>query len=234
MTMRRLKPASKTGSRAPRLTQAERTAISDGRMLEAAMALVLEHGTHNTTLREVGERAGYSRGLASNRFGSKDDLFAELIQVFNERWKRESTAFVGSKTGLEAFDAANESIIHFMKTNSDYVRAMFILYYETVGISKVMTERLAEQHSAYRRAIGRYIAQGIEEKTIKQSVVPSRVALQYTSFFFGLVYQWLANPEAIEFENTLHEFRDALVSVVGEPDMALKPIARTLAVMPRD
>ena len=194
-------------------------------MLEAAMALVLEHGTHNTTLREVGERAGYSRGLASNRFGSKEDLFAELIQVFNERWKKESTAFVGNKTGLEAFDAANESIIHFMNTNSDYIRAMFTLYYETVGSSTVMRERLAEQHSAYRRAIGRYISQGIAEQTIKQTVVPSRVALQYTSFFFGLIYQWLANPEVIEFESTLHDFRDALVLVISEPDMALRRTA---------
>jgi AcrR family transcriptional regulator len=218
--MRRLKPTNRTANKGPRLTQAERTAISDGRMLETAMALVLQHGTHNTTLREVGEAAGYSRGLASNRFGTKEDLFAELIDVFNERWKKESTAFVGNRTGLAAFDAANENIIHFMNTNSDYIRAMFILYYETVGSSTVMRERLAEQHSAYRRAIGRYISQGIEEGTIKQSVEPSKVALQYTSFFFGLVYQWLANPDVIEFESTLHDFRDALVLVIGEPHVA--------------
>lgn len=225
MTMRRLKPATKTGNRAPRLTQAERTAISDGRMLEAAMALVLEHGTHNTTLREVGERAGYSRGLASNRFGSKDELFAELIQVFNERWKKESTAFVGTKTGLEAFDAANESIIRFMNSNSDYIRAMFILYYETVGSSTVMRDRLNEQHAAYRRAIARYISQGISEQTIKETVVPERVALQYTSFYFGLVYQWLANPEAVDFESALHDFRDALILLIGEPTRAVRRIA---------
>jgi AcrR family transcriptional regulator len=212
-------------SKVPRLTQAERTAISDGRMLEAAMALVLERGTHNTTLREVGERAGYSRGLASNRFGSKEELFAELIQIYNVRWKKESTAFVGKKTGLEAFDAANESIIHYMNENSDYMRAMFILYYETVGCSSTMRERLAEQHSAYRRSIARYISQGIEEQTIKKTVVPNRVALQYTSFYFGLVYQWLANPEAVDFESALQDFRDALVMLIAEPERSLRRIA---------
>lgn len=221
VAMRRLKPAKKVGNNSPRLTQAERTAISDGRMLNAAMALVLERGTHNTTLREVGELAGYSRGLASNRFGSKEELFSELIHVFNERWKKESTTFVGGKTGLAAFDAANESIIHFMNDNSDYIRAMFILYYETVGSSTAMRERLAEQHSAYRRSIARYISQGIEEQTVRQTVVPNRVALQYTSFFFGLVYQWLANPEVIDFESALHDFRDAMIQVIGEPHMVL-------------
>lgn len=220
VTMRRPQPAKKTAAPAPRLTQAERTAISDGRMLDAAMTLVLERGTHNTTLREIGELAGYSRGLASNRFGSKEELFAELIDVFNERWKKESTAFVGNNTGLEAFDAANESIIHFMNTNSDYIRAMFILYYETVSSSTVMRDRLAAQHAAYRRAIGRYISQGIEEKSFKRTVEPARVALQYTSFFFGLVYQWLANPDVIDFESALHDFRDALILVIGEPGVA--------------
>jgi AcrR family transcriptional regulator len=200
-----------------RLTQAERTAISDRRMLDAAMSLVAERGTQNTTLREVGELAGYSRGLASNRFGSKEDLFAEMIDVFNKRWKAELTAYVGSKKGLDAFGAAIESGIHYLNENSEYVRAMFVLYYETVGSNTVMRDRLAEQHSAYRRAISRYINQGIEAGTIKRAAVPSRVALQYTSFFFGLVYQWLANPDEVEFESALHDFRDALFSLIAEP-----------------
>jgi AcrR family transcriptional regulator len=49
----------------PSLTQAERTALSDSAMLEAAMDLVLEYGTDRTTLAMIGEKAGYSRGLAT-------------------------------------------------------------------------------------------------------------------------------------------------------------------------
>lgn len=202
-------------SKGPRLTQNERTAISDGRMLDVAMALVAERGTQNTTLKDVGEGAGYSRGLASNRFGSKDDLFSELVDIFNKRWKAETRAFIGTKTGLDAFSAAIEAAIHYVTDNSDYVRAMFILYYETVASSAVMKERLAEQHEAYRRDVEKYIRQGIESGTIKKTAVPQRVAIQYTSFFFGLVYQWLANPTEIKFESALHDFRDAIVTLIG-------------------
>ena len=226
---KRVATANRNEGKSPRLTQAERTAISDGRMMDAAVTLLLERGTANTTLREIGELAGYSRGLASNRFGSKDELFAELIQVFNERWKKESTIFVGNKTGLEAFDAANESVIHFMNSNSDYVRSMFILYYETVGSSTVMRDRLAEQHASYRRAIARYISQAIGENTIKKTVGPNRVAMQYTSFYFGLVYQWLANPEAVDFEYALRDFRDALVSLIGEAQSNTIAFGETVA-----
>lgn len=216
-TSRQLQGAPTMDGTKRRLTQAERTAISDRRMLEAAMSLVAERGTQNTTLREVGELAGYSRGLASNRFGSKEELFAELIDVFNKRWKNELTAFVGGKKGLDAFGAAIDSVIHYMKDNSEYIRAMFILYYETVGSNTVVRDRLAEQHGAYRRAISRYINQGIEAGTVKKTTVPGRVALQYTSFFFGLVYQWLANSEEVDFEIALNDFRDALFSLIVQP-----------------
>lgn len=215
-TSRRLRPGPAATTKTPRLTQAERTSISDGRMLDAAMTLVAERGTQSTTLKEVGELAGYSRGLASNRFGSKDVLFAELIDIFNKRWKSELRTFVGNKTGLDAFSASIDSAIHYLTENSDYVRAMFILYYETVSSNAVMRERLADQHRAYRRGVERYIREGIDDGTIKKSTAPSRVALQYTSFFFGLVYQWLTNPDEVAFESALHDFRDAIFSLIGE------------------
>ena len=50
--------------------QAERSAQSDKKMFEAAIELINERGTAKTTLKDIGEHAGYSRGLASYRFGS--------------------------------------------------------------------------------------------------------------------------------------------------------------------
>ncbi|MEJ2533610.1 MAG: TetR family transcriptional regulator, partial [Halioglobus sp.] len=50
-----------------RMTQAERTALSDQRMFEAAIRLINERGTQKTTLKDIGELAGYSRGMANYR-----------------------------------------------------------------------------------------------------------------------------------------------------------------------
>ena len=63
-----------------RLTQAERTEISDQRMFDATVQLVVEHGPAGTSLKDVGVLAGYSRGLASHRFGSKDKLFSFTLR----------------------------------------------------------------------------------------------------------------------------------------------------------
>ncbi|KHK88427.1 TetR/AcrR family transcriptional regulator, partial [Novosphingobium malaysiense] len=116
-----------------RMTQAERTALSDARMLEAATELIVEHGTHNTTLREVGERAGYSRGLASNRFGSKEGLFSQLVRDFNRRWAAELQRTVGDSTGLPAFQAALDAVEHFLLNRSNEMKALYILWFESMS-----------------------------------------------------------------------------------------------------
>ena len=64
-----------------RRKQAERTALSDRLLTEAAIELLVKHGLHGTTLQGVGERAGYSRGLATHRFGSKAGVHIALVGI---------------------------------------------------------------------------------------------------------------------------------------------------------
>ena len=80
-------------------TQAERTALSDQKMFEMAIELVNERGTAKTTLKDIGEGAGYSRGLASYRFGSKDGLWMELFARFDEIWKAHLSTYLAGKSG---------------------------------------------------------------------------------------------------------------------------------------
>ena len=87
-------------------TQAERTALSDQKMFEMAIELVNERGTAKTTLKDIGEGAGYSRGLASYRFGSKDGLWMELFARFDEIWKAHLSTYLAGKSGLAALQSA--------------------------------------------------------------------------------------------------------------------------------
>ena len=69
-----------------RRTQEQRREASEQRMLEAALALVAEKGTFRVTLAEIGERAGYSRGLPAARFGNKAKLLAALAAYIGDRF----------------------------------------------------------------------------------------------------------------------------------------------------
>jgi AcrR family transcriptional regulator len=68
-------PASPTTRR----TQAERTAETTARLLEATAACLIERGYAGTSTVEVCRRAGVSRGALLHHFPTKDDLVAAAV-----------------------------------------------------------------------------------------------------------------------------------------------------------
>jgi AcrR family transcriptional regulator len=205
-----------TPSRAPRRTQAERTALSDARMFDAAMELIVEHGTHNTTLKEIGERAGYSRSLASNRFGSKEALFDQMVLDFNNQWAGELRRFVGERTGLSAFMAALEAVEHFLLNRTIEMQALYILWFESISSHPAVRARLAANHLAYRRDAERWLKQGIEEGTIRPSIDPTCFAVEFNAFIFGLVYQWLVSPNSVDLHSVFYHYRRSTLETLAE------------------
>jgi AcrR family transcriptional regulator len=199
-----------------RRTQAERTALSDGRMFETAMLLIVEKGTQNTTLKEIGERAGYSRGLASNRFGSKEALFNQLVLGFNDKWANELRRFVGQKSGLAAFSAGLEAVEYFLLNHTVDMQALYILWYESISSHTAVRRRLAANHLAYRRDSERWVRQGIEEGTIRPSIDPVCFAVEFNAFIFGLVYQWLVNPSSINLQAVFSHYKRTTLETLAE------------------
>ena len=198
-----------------RMTQAERTALSDARMLEAATELIVEHGTHNTTLREVGERAGYSRGLASNRFGSKEGLFSQLVRDFNRRWADELRKQVGDSTGLPAFSAALDAVEYFLLNRSNEMKALYIVWFESMSSHDEVRKRLARNHTAYRRDAERWVREGILDGSIRDTIDPQCFAVEFASLIFGLIYQWLVDPDKIDVRAVFQHYRKNAIETLA-------------------
>ncbi|MGK0500239.1 MAG: AcrR family transcriptional regulator [Oceanicoccus sp.] len=201
-----------------RKTQAERTALSDKKMFEAAIELINEHGTQKTTLKEIGERAGYSRGLANYRFGSKDGLMLELFERFDVRWKEHLQNYVANQSGLAALLQASSALRDFLKKESGYLRAMYLLWYECLGHESDMRRLLTEHHDVYRHDAMRWIEEGIAAGEIKAVTDPVQFAAQYCAFSFGIVYQWLVNSKALDLDAVFTNYIDNTIVLLANPD----------------
>ena len=101
-----VQPVQKTHSPVTRPTQAERTALAEEKMVIATIELLNTAGLAGTTLIAIGERAGYSRGLASHHFGSKSGLFRKVLKHITSVWTKELQYNLEGKTGLGAITAA--------------------------------------------------------------------------------------------------------------------------------
>ena len=189
------------------MTQAERSALSDSRMFEAAIDLINEYGTRKMTLKQIGETAGYSRGLASYRFGSKDGLLTELFRRFDKRWKEHLGKRLEGTRGLGAIRAGIRAQRDFFDTDSRYLRAMYRIWYESLGEQSSMRASLADHHRVYRNDVRQWVLQGIEDGDISSTIDPEQFAVRYCSFMFGTVYQWLIDPDALSLDALFEDYQ---------------------------
>jgi AcrR family transcriptional regulator len=176
-----------------RRKQAERTALSDRLLTEAAIELLVKNGIQGTTLQGVGERAGYSRGLATHRFGSKAGLFAKVLEVASADWLVRMQKAVGPLTGAEAFCAATDAADQFIRERPSEVRAMYLLWFLSIDPGADYRSNLANVHRAQRRDAAEWVRAGQRAGTVDAAVDAMRVAEQYCASMAGIIYQWLVN-----------------------------------------
>lgn len=209
-----------TARKPRRRTQAERTEESSQRMLEAGIRLLIERGPQKTTLKDVGELAGYSRGLASYRFGSKEGLFREILAVGRRQWGAELARAVGDKEGLQALLAATEAFRNFLVNAPDHYRAMLILWYESIGQASAVTAKLREQHAAQRRDVQRWVEQGVTAGDIDPDVDADLFAATFCSVVYGTAYQWQVNPDALDLDRLFNAYKQWFHKVLQPPVVA--------------
>ena len=187
-------------------TQAERTAASDRAMLDAGIALLLERGTEGATLAAIGERAGYSRGLATYRYGSKAGLFQEISNTVQHRWAHRLAQAVGGERGLNALIRCAEAYYDYLDDSPSDIRVLHILYFAGVAPGGRVTQ---EARSSFRRQVDdaeRWVRQGIEDGDIDPSLEPRPVATQYVAHLAGITYLWLLSPHDVDLGAMQEEF----------------------------
>lgn len=194
------------------LTQAERSAISDKAMLDAAIDLVIEHGTEGTTLAMIGEKAGYSRGLATYRFGSKAGLYDRLCKAISRDWLEYLKKGVGTATGIAAMCAALDTIRRFVNENPREGRALQILYAGAASPASEFRETTVGIHNRQRSDVAEWIRGGQAGGEISPDVDSDEAASQYVSYITGMTYLWLIAPDTFDFKNTNEEMKRQLRS----------------------
>ncbi len=189
------------------LTQAERTAISDKAMIDACIELILEHGTDKTTLQAIGEKAGYSRGLATYRFGSKAGLFDVVCKSISRRWLGYLKDDVGDTVGIEAMCTALDSFFRFVSDSPRDARVLQILYCGAASPKSEYRQTSANIHQRQQDDVADWVRAGKEAGEIRKDADPKSIAAQYIAYISGMTYLWLINPKSIDFEKANEDMK---------------------------
>jgi AcrR family transcriptional regulator len=182
----------------------QRTALSDARMTDAAVALICERGAAATTLKDVGMRAGYSRGLANYRFGTKQGLWAVLVRTIGEEWRGQLAGAVHGTTGLATIHAAVDAHARFLVDSPDRIRAFYTLWFDSVGPDDDLKAVIANIHERRRTDVAGWIRRGVMDGSIRSDAHVAAVSDQFCAAIIGIVYQWLVTPPEAARVHELH------------------------------
>ncbi|WPN44804.1 MULTISPECIES: TetR/AcrR family transcriptional regulator [unclassified Pseudomonas] len=206
-----MEPVEKTTQASTRRTQVERRAEAEQRLLIAARQIVARKGWVGMTLSEVGEEAGFSRGLATHHFGNKAGLlralagfvnssFMHLVEAESSRWR----------PGIDALKGFVS--IYLGRNDGDWIntRALLALMAEAVTQDSDIAQILAEYNRSVQQHLAHYISEGIASGEIRAQVDPMAGAMLILGALRGTMLQFLLDPSDIP----LKQLHDQLLAFV--------------------
>jgi len=194
-------------------TQAERTAQAESSMVRAAIKLLNTQGLQGTTLVAIGEKAGYSRGLATHHFGSKAGLFRTVLKRVSAVWSEELKSKLDRKTGLQAITTAIDAHLAHVQKHPEFIRAQNILWGAALDPSSEFKPNVAEFMQIQRESVAAWVEGGQALGEIRRKIDPRRFAEQFYGGLIGINSQWLVSPD-FDLATAYEDFNQSIVRLL--------------------
>jgi len=176
-----------------------RTQRSTNALLEAAAELIGEGGLEALTFAAIGERAGYSRGLVTARFGNKEGLIEALIDRIVTGWSHKNVLpRAKGRNGLDATIVLIDSIQAQAAKDPRALQVLYVLMFEAIGPDQGLRQRFAKFHEGFRADFAFYIKKGCSDGSIRKGTQPDAEGALLVASLRGIGYQWLLDPTGFD------------------------------------
>lgn len=217
------------GQKPARMTQQERRARSQRRIISATLRTIAQQGVAGASLAEIGELAGYSRGLPAHLFGNKDKLLAESLRRLMVDYWIEDFPEINARGAFATLAAAIGKWVHDLSAHNELSRAHLLLLQEAnVGTAEQTYPELIPLIRQYvggsEQRFRAYIVAGQEAGEIDPALDPDFESLLIHTTLRGVSLRWLIEPASID----IHQFADRFVARLAS-HMLVDPAANATA-----
>jgi AcrR family transcriptional regulator len=201
-------------------TQAERRATSERKLLRATAQLIAERGTSMVSFGDIAKLAGCSHGLPSYLFGTKAGLLQALLNDFTRRFREQALdPAIRGASGLEALLITVRVFLESLDRPWPETRAIYVLQGEALGSSAELQAALADYNTSLRSLFEAWIAEGISDGDIRQTVRPDAQAVILLGILRGVGHQYVTDPFALDLGTlTVEVLDDVTNSLAVDPE----------------
>jgi len=179
----------------PRRSHAERRDQSEQALLIAAASIIEERGLAAATVDAIAQSAGYSRGLASQKFGSKDALIRAVIAFATNKVEHAYQEQIGQEPSPLACILAYHDVLLSQLESDRLFRAYFVMMAGNIGNRTAMQPAFLEAHEGVRAKLRELIEAGQAAGEIAPELEADLVALSLGSLQLGISIEWLLDPD---------------------------------------
>ncbi len=173
--------------------------ISRGEILDAALACFSSRGYHETSVDDIAERAGLSKGAIYWHFAGKRELFLALVDRYSEHALQNLEAVMEAPS----WRAALSEVFARVRAEFEAGMPLFKLALEYIGQSARDEEirvRAERAQGVWKAALERQIARGVAAGALRP-VPAGEVALLLDATIDGLMLAKLTRPD-LDLETT--------------------------------
>lgn len=187
----------------PKRTQAQRRATTERRVLDAAINLIARHGSHGVSLAQVGEAAGYSRGIVTHNFGSREKLLDAVIRDA-QRFDVPDDA----ENGLEWLAATVRAYLVHIAKRAPVAKAFLQMWGEAIAGDPVLKPRFVKLDAEFRELLAQRVREGMQDRSIRSDVDPAAAAVFLVAVLRGTGMQLIATPSLRNDQAVIDEAED--------------------------
>jgi AcrR family transcriptional regulator len=184
---------------AVRLSRAERRERTRQELVSAAEACFVSRGFHASSVDEVAERAGYTKGAVYSNFASKEDLFFAVYQRRVEQVLTEVAPGLRQAGAEHALDWLATATME-RRDRDDGWLAVFFEFWAHVLRHPELRERFAAIHARFLELLAEAVRQLAEDRglALPSDVTASQVVLAWNAMEVGLGLERLTQPQTVD------------------------------------
>lgn len=187
-------PSSTT---AVRHTQAERRREAEGALLDAAVRLFARKGIDHTSLADIGEEAGYSRGLVNHHFGSKAVLVERLAARAQSRFVAQLLPSGGGDE-IDALVGMARTYLDIVGRNPTSSRAFLVMWGAALPGDAAMRPVFVTDDARFRDGVAAIVRAGQSNATIDATIDTAGFAVAFVGLMRGTTAQLLIDPDGVD------------------------------------
>lgn len=164
-----------------------------GKIINAAWDLFYEQGYEYTTVEEIIEKSGTSKGSFYHYFEGKDALLGSLSYIFDEEYEKLQGNLDDKKTCIEKLLYLNHQLFKMIEDRIDI--ELLTRLYSTQLITKG-EKHLLDNKRLYYKLLKKIVTDGQKNGEITDKLTVNEVVKLYAMSERALIYDWcLCNGE---------------------------------------